>query len=75
MKQDVKMPRGLLTFLRWICPEELIETIEGDVIEQFEFDVQRVGASRARWRALVHTLDLSGRASFPDETKGDQSDP
>jgi len=58
MKQDVRMPRWLLTFLRWICPDELIETIEGDVIEQFEFDVQRVGESRARWRALVHTLDF-----------------
>ncbi|MEJ1242075.1 ABC transporter permease [Chryseolinea sp. T2] len=58
MKQDAKMPRWLLTFLRWICPEDLIETIEGDVVEQFEYDVQRVGESRARLRAIVHTFDF-----------------
>ncbi|MEJ1242074.1 ABC transporter permease [Chryseolinea sp. T2] len=58
MKQDVKMPRWLLTFLRWICPDDLIETIEGDVVEQFEYDVQRVGHPRARLRAIIHTLDF-----------------
>lgn len=58
MKSDVKMPRWLLVVLRWICPAELIEVIEGDVVEQFNHDVKRVGVARARRRAVVHTVDF-----------------
>ena len=58
MKQEARVPQWLLRFLRWICPDDLIETIEGDVVEQFEHDVVRVGESRARMRAVVHTLDF-----------------
>lgn len=52
------MPRWLLELLRWLCPADLIETIEGDIIEQFQNDVTRVGKSRARLRAVFHTLDF-----------------
>ncbi|HTF17826.1 MAG TPA: ABC transporter permease [Chryseolinea sp.] len=58
MKPDVNVPSWLLILLRWLCPAELIETIEGDVIEQFHNDVTRVGKSRAVRRALIHTLDF-----------------
>lgn len=58
MKPDLKVPRWLLKLLRWLCPADLIETIEGDVIEQFHNDVTRVGKSRARLRAVLHTLDF-----------------
>lgn len=58
MKRDVKVPRLLLELLRWLCPADLIETIEGDVIEQFHKDVTRVGKARARLRAVLHTLDF-----------------
>jgi putative ABC transport system permease protein len=56
MKPQVNPPRRLLALLRWLCPADLIETIEGDVIEQFHNDVTRVGESRARLRAVLHTL-------------------
>ena len=58
MKKDVKVPRLLLKVLRWLCPADLIETIEGDIVEQFHKDVRRVGKSRARRRAVLHTLDF-----------------
>lgn len=58
MKRDVKVPRLLLELLRWLCPADLIEMIEGDIIEQFHNDVTRVGKSRARFRAVLHTLDF-----------------
>lgn len=52
------MPDWLLKLLRWLCPADLIETIEGDIIEQFHNDVTRFGKSRARLRAVLHTLDF-----------------
>lgn len=58
MKPDAKVPRWLLELLRWLCPADLIETIEGDIIEQFHNDLTRVGESRARLRAFLHTLDF-----------------
>ena len=58
MKRDLKVPSWLLKLLRWLCPADLSETIEGDVIEQFHNDVTRVGESRARLRAFLNTLDF-----------------
>lgn len=53
-----RLPNWILTMLRWICPAELFETIEGDLMEQFAIDVQRFGKSRARRRAIIHSLDF-----------------
>jgi putative ABC transport system permease protein len=58
MKPDVKVPRWLLELLHWLCPADLIETIEGDVIEQFHNDVVRIGKPRARLRAVIHAFDF-----------------
>ena len=58
MNPDVKVPRFLLKLLRWLCPADLIETIEGDVIEQFHNDLIRVGIFRARLRAVFHCFDF-----------------
>ncbi|HEY0654936.1 MAG TPA: ABC transporter permease [Chryseosolibacter sp.] len=40
-------PSFALSFLEWFCPRQLHEGIEGDLLEQFEADVKRLG----RWRA------------------------
>jgi putative ABC transport system permease protein len=47
---DRNPPRLALRFLRWFCPEKLYEGIEGDLIEQFEYDLTQRGASTARRR-------------------------
>lgn len=48
----------MLKFLRTICPEHLIEEIEGDLIQQFYDDCHRWGARRAKrklvWNTLLH---------------------
>ncbi len=56
---DIKLSpyqRLTLGLLRWVCPPGLCETIEGDLIEQFEIDVDKVGVTRARrrfaWNAI-----------------------
>ncbi|NND34867.1 MAG: FtsX-like permease family protein [Saprospiraceae bacterium] len=52
----MKLPRFLLVFLEWICPPDLLEGIQGDLIEKFEKDSQIRGISAARrilfWNVL-----------------------
>jgi putative ABC transport system permease protein len=47
---DRNPPRFALRFLRWFCPEKLYEGIEGDLLEQFEYDLTQRGTSAARRR-------------------------
>ncbi len=42
--------RWALRFLRWFCPEALIEEIEGDLIQKFERDIKLVGKRKASRR-------------------------
>ena len=43
-----KFSHWALRFLEWFCPPALHQGIEGDVLEQFEFDCERVGERKAR---------------------------
>lgn len=52
---DSEPPRLALRFLEWFCPPALYEGIEGDLLEQFERDVQHQGVSRARIGFYVNT--------------------
>jgi len=52
------MPPWIVVMLRWICPAELVEMIEGDLIEQFHIDVQRFGPARARRKVILHAIDF-----------------
>ena len=45
-----------LRVLQWFCPPDLYETIEGDLIEQFEIDVKKIGESRARRRFVWNVI-------------------
>lgn len=42
--------------LRRLCPKNLFEGIEGDLIEQFENDIQSVGEKRAKWKLFTNAL-------------------
>ncbi|AYB35336.1 ABC transporter permease [Chryseolinea soli] len=53
-----QLPQWILVMLRWICPAELFEMIEGDLIEQLHVDTQRYGPARARRKAILHALDF-----------------
>lgn len=43
-------PRFWSSFLRWFCPQDLYEGIEGDLLEEFTIDVESKGLRRARRR-------------------------
>ncbi|CAD5281449.1 MULTISPECIES: ABC transporter permease [unclassified Imperialibacter] len=45
-----------LRFLRWFCPPNLYEGIEGDLLEQFEVDVETLGDIKARRRFKWNVL-------------------
>ncbi len=45
-----------LRFLRWFCPPELYESIEGDLLEQHEADRQQLGERKANWRLRWNVL-------------------
>jgi putative ABC transport system permease protein len=42
-------------FLQWICPEEMLEEIEGDLLQRFHRDVKIYGERRARQRFIWNT--------------------
>jgi putative ABC transport system permease protein len=56
MSRDVcEPPRVLLQFLKWFCPPNLHESIEGDLREQWEADVREGNLSKAN-RKLVWNI-------------------
>jgi putative ABC transport system permease protein len=46
----------LFQFLRWFCPDHLVEEIEGDLTQKFEKDVKTFGERRAKRRLLWNTI-------------------
>jgi putative ABC transport system permease protein len=51
-------PRLALRFLRWFCPENLYESIEGDLLEKFDEDVAESGADRARRKLFWNVINF-----------------
>ncbi|MBB3840238.1 ABC-type antimicrobial peptide transport system permease subunit [Runella defluvii] len=43
-------PRLADRFLQFFCAPHLLEEVQGDLHEEFEYQVKHVGARRARWR-------------------------
>ncbi|MBL0741160.1 ABC transporter permease [Chryseolinea lacunae] len=56
--ENPHLPKWIVVMLRWICPADLFEMIEGDLIEQFNIDRQRFGPAPARRKAILHALDF-----------------
>ena len=54
MSDDV--PRFSIRFLQWFCPTKLYEGIEGDLLEQFEKDVENFGAKQARRKFMWNVM-------------------
>lgn len=53
---NVKIPAWPFHLLAWFCPPALYEGIEGDLIQQFECDVEVAGEKIARRRLFLNTL-------------------
>ncbi|GHN03225.1 ABC transporter permease [Cytophagales bacterium WSM2-2] len=52
----MKPPKLAIGFLKWYCPPELLEGIEGDLMEQFEADKKESGNNLARKRFVLNTV-------------------
>jgi putative ABC transport system permease protein len=55
-EEMTSLPRWASSFLRRICPNDLYEEIEGDLVENFNRDLKQVGRRRARERMARNTL-------------------
>src|SRR6267378_5176683 len=56
MTKESLPPKSAMIMLAWFCPRSLYETIEGDLIEQFEMDVEEVGVKKAKKRFLWNAI-------------------
>jgi putative ABC transport system permease protein len=50
------LTKSLSRILRAICPDELWECVEGDLLEQFESDCSSVGENRAKARLIFNMI-------------------
>lgn len=54
----MKPPKWSLAFLEWFCPDELLEGILGDLLEQLEADALQMSPRRARWAFRWNVIRL-----------------
>src|SRR5882672_3099988 len=50
--------RFAFSLLKWVCPSKLFETIEGDLIEQYEIDAEEFGTSGAKKRLFWNAINF-----------------
>ncbi len=49
-------PKIIIRFLHWFCPPELYEGIEGDLLEQYENDINEWGNQKAKRKFIWNVL-------------------
>jgi putative ABC transport system permease protein len=54
--KNIRPPRAVLRFLKWFCPPGLHEGIEGDLLQQFEDDLERAGERSAKRKFVFNVL-------------------
>lgn len=52
----ISPPRWANRFLEWYCDEDLLDEIQGDLIEQFHKNHDRKGLSIARWKFTIDVI-------------------
>lgn len=57
-------PKWSIRFLEWFCPDELLEGILGDLMEQFEEDYTTYGAGRSKRLFVWNVLRLFSLYQF-----------
>lgn len=78
---DKSPPKAALRFLKWFCPDQLYEEIEGDLIQRFQRDLKVSDSSkvsdtyalrRARRRFIWNALRFFPEG-IPSGQAGDRS--
>ena len=65
--QEEHPSRFAKKFLQWICPEELREEIEGDLLQRYYRDVKRMDERNARRRLVWSALKFFRPGIFTAE--------
>jgi|GEM_PF-4758186 len=47
-QDDNNLPKWSKRFLKTICPDDLLEEIEGDLLQKYRFDVEYYGEGKAQ---------------------------
>ena len=55
-KDSPKPPAFADKLLKWFCASHLLETIQGDLHEEFQYQVGQIGERKARWLYLWEVL-------------------
>ncbi len=59
-----KPPQWADKFLRWYCSAELLEEIQGDLYEAFDYRTKHIGAKKARWHFVLDVFKFFRPYSF-----------
>lgn len=66
---NIKPPQWAHRLLRWYCPAVLLEEIEGDLLEAFDWNVQRKGVGMARLLFIIDTIRFFNPTTFQKAKK------
>lgn len=55
-QHDNNLPDWSRRFLKTVCPEYLLEEIEGDLLQKYQFDIHRYGKGKAHKKLIWNTL-------------------
>lgn len=55
-EQSQRVPASALKVIEWICPKQLREEIEGDIIQRFNRDNEKMGLALANLKSLLNSL-------------------
>lgn len=63
--QDLQhLPRWANRFLEWYCADELLDEIQGDLLEAFYYRKQTLGLTKARWWFIWDVIKFFRPSSF-----------
>src|SRR5579859_3130428 len=72
--KELTPPRWATRLLQWYCAPHLLEEVEGDLEEEFEFQIKKTGPKRARLDYIRNVLGFIRPFAFK-RTKSHPSNP
>lgn len=51
-------PKSILRFFRWFCHPDLLKYVEGDLLELYQYNIEKEGAKKAKWLFTWEVLKL-----------------
>jgi putative ABC transport system permease protein len=57
-QKNIKPPFWAIAFFRWFCRPEILEDIEGDLLERFHRNVEENGIRKAKWKFSGQVFSL-----------------